>query len=116
MTVNEAIQALTEARDQFGGNAVLKMADGMLLVKFDTSHASGGAIYLCDVPQPSDDEMMEAEARKALRLYGVNPDGMTRGQVYERLEAEGDCDVESVVGAVLGGADYPVRMPAKAGA
>jgi hypothetical protein len=36
---------------------------------------------------------------------------MTIEEVYARLEAEGKCDVESVVGAVLGGMDYPVRLP-----
>ena len=119
MTVNEAIRALTEARDKVGGDAPLLMADGLHVVSLLDGHHPGyiagegpPCVYVCDSPQPgSDEEMMEADARKALRRYGVNPDGMTRSQVYERLEAEGGCDLESVVGAVLGGMDYPVRLP-----
>ena len=95
-----------------GRDVPLLMVDGLPLTTFCPG-MDGSCIFVSDATEgdEDDEEMMEADARKALRRYGVNPDGMTRSQVYERLEAEGGCDLESVVGAVLGGMDYPVRLP-----
>jgi hypothetical protein len=59
MTVNEAIEALTRARDEVGGDAPLLMADGLHVVDFPL--VGDGCVYVCDVPQPEDDE----EARDA---------------------------------------------------
>jgi hypothetical protein len=53
MTLHEAIEKLTELRGQLGGDAPLLMADGLHVVEFP---AGDGRVYVCDSPQPPDDE------------------------------------------------------------
>ncbi len=48
MNLNEAIQALTEARDQLGGDAPLLMADGRDVVEFQMFE-DDHCIYVSDV-------------------------------------------------------------------
>jgi hypothetical protein len=48
MTLNQAIQELTEARDQIGGDAPLLMADYLHVVKFNVDD-DDGAVFVCDV-------------------------------------------------------------------
>jgi hypothetical protein len=57
MTIDQAIRALTEARDKVGGDAPLLMADGLHVVKFPVGDACA---YVCDLPQP--EEAPEGEA------------------------------------------------------
>jgi hypothetical protein len=126
MTVNEAIRELEQARDQVGGSVPLLMPDGLPVTMFPvaekgTSIHDGPYVAVSDV-EPIDDpedprdrlerDRLERRAREALRRYGVDPDGMDRRQLYQRLEREAECgDIEAVVGAVLGGMDYEVRLP-----
>jgi hypothetical protein len=60
MTIDEAIEALTEARDRVGGDAPLLMADGLHVVRLDVADDStlvyGPCVYVCDLPQPGDDD------------------------------------------------------------
>jgi hypothetical protein len=54
MNLDEAIEALTKARAEVGGDAPLLMADGLHVVSFQTG--DDGAVYVCDLPQPGDEE------------------------------------------------------------
>jgi hypothetical protein len=45
--------------------------------------------------------MIETKAREALRAYGVNPDGMTREQVYERFKADGGASPGAILNCLL---------------
>jgi len=60
MTIDEAIEALAEARDWVGGDAPLLMADGTPVVKFDVtddnSLTHGPCVYVCDQPDDEDEE------------------------------------------------------------
>jgi hypothetical protein len=54
MNLDEAIAVLTKARTKVGGDAPLLMADGLHVVSFPTG--DDGAVYVCDLPQPGDDD------------------------------------------------------------
>ena len=56
MTVNEAIRALTEARDTVGSEAPLLMTDGPHVIKLPIGD---GCVYVRDVPQPEPAEEPE---------------------------------------------------------
>jgi hypothetical protein len=65
MTINEAIRALDEAREELGGDAPLLMADGLPVrrLPFDRDCVNG-AVYVSDLPpEPEDDEDPEEDRR-----------------------------------------------------
>jgi hypothetical protein len=64
-----------------------------------------------DVRDSEDGDDMDTDGREVLRMYGLDPDGMSRSEVLDALELEGESDAESVIAAVLDDADYPVRLP-----
>jgi hypothetical protein len=51
MTLDEAILALTNARAEVGGGALLRMVDGLHVVKFPIGD---GCVYVSDLPQPEE--------------------------------------------------------------
>jgi hypothetical protein len=53
MTIHEAIVALTKARKELGGDALLLMADGLQVVDFPLGD---DCVYVSDVPQPEAEE------------------------------------------------------------
>jgi hypothetical protein len=53
MTVNEAIRALESIRDDMGGEALLRMADGMDVVRL--RHTGPQVVYVTDIDVPADD-------------------------------------------------------------
>ena len=63
MTLDEAIAALTDARAEVGGDAPLLMVDGLHVVRFPVDD---GVVYVCDLPQPGDEEDDDAIYREAM--------------------------------------------------
>src|SRR5262245_13169377 len=51
------------------------------------------------------------ELQLVARLYGLDPDGMSREHLINEVEYAGGCGAWEVCRAVLDGMDYPVDMP-----
>jgi hypothetical protein len=69
MTIDEAIVALTEAREKVGSDAPLLMADGLDVVSLPIGE---GAVYVCDLPEDED----EGDDFELI----PDPKGRTRGE------------------------------------
>jgi uncharacterized protein (DUF3820 family) len=70
-----------------------------------------GVVYGAEAGRAGSDLLLAAMAVETARRYGVDPAGMSIHELYDRVEELGNCDVESVCGAVLVGMDYPVTLP-----
>jgi hypothetical protein len=71
MTLDEAILALTNARAEVGGEALLLMVDGLHVMKFPIGD---GCVYVSDLPQPGDeDEAIFREAMASEELKDIPP-------------------------------------------
>jgi hypothetical protein len=69
LTVDQAIAALQRAREEVGGEAPLLMADGLHVVKLPVG--DDGCVYVCDLPQPGDEEEFARDLGGALNEVGI---------------------------------------------